>query len=85
MAGMPLQGSQVRMARAALRWSVRELAARAGVSPTTVAAVEADKEARSATLAVIARALTDAGVEFSDGEAPGVRLHPKAKAKRGKT
>ncbi len=62
------------MARAALKWGVRELAGRAKVSPTTVTAVEADKDVRAATLAVLEQVLKAAGVEFTNGDAPGVKL-----------
>lgn len=73
---MAITGAQVRMARAALRWGVRDLAVRAAVSPTTVAAVEADKDARPATLTVLQQALEAAGIEFiaENGGGPGVRL-----------
>ena len=36
-----LTGSQVRMARAALRWSIAEAAKRAGIGESTVKAIEA--------------------------------------------
>jgi transcriptional regulator with XRE-family HTH domain len=71
-----ITGAQVRMARAALKWAVRDLADRAQVSPTTVMAVEAEKDVRAATRSVIQRALEEAGVIFieSNGDGPGVRL-----------
>ena len=76
-------GAQVRMARAALKWAVRDLADRAQVSPTTVVAVEAEKDVRAATLAVLKNALEAAGVEFTNGDAPGVRLRkPRYRVKR---
>jgi len=65
-------GAQIRMARAGLRLSVRDLAALAKVSPNTVTRVEGGGAANSSTLAALRRALEDAGVEF-DGE-NGVRL-----------
>lgn len=69
-------GSQVRMARAALRMGVRELANTADVSPNTVTRVEADGSVNSSTLAAIRRALEGAGVQFipENGGGPGVRL-----------
>lgn len=63
------------MARAALRWHVRELAARAEVSANTVTRIEGDHPANRATLAALARTFEQAGIEFLFGEAPGVRLH----------
>lgn len=59
------------MARAGLRWGVRELAERAEVSPNTVTRIEGDQPANPATLAALQRALEAAGIEFTpDG---GVR------------
>jgi transcriptional regulator with XRE-family HTH domain len=84
---MSITGAQVRMARAALKLGIRELAERAKVSPTTVTAVEAEKDVRSATIEVLEHALEKAGVEFiadgaaSDGGGPGLRL-AKKKGKR---
>ena len=64
------------MARAVLKWGVREVAKAARVSPATVTRVEADQPANAATLAAIRTALEAAGVEFIDenGGGPGVRL-----------
>jgi transcriptional regulator with XRE-family HTH domain len=79
-----ITGTQVRMARAALKWGVRDLAERAKVSPTTISHLEGDKEVHAATLAVIEQALRAAGVEFIDenGGGPGVRLPRRSKASR---
>lgn len=59
-----LTGTQVRMARAALKLGVRELAERAQVSPNTVTRVESEQPSNPATLAAIRNALEQAGVEF---------------------
>ncbi len=67
------------MARAALKWGVREVAKAAKVSPATVTRVEADQPANAATLLAIRAALEAAGVEFTNGDAPGVRLRAKAR------
>jgi transcriptional regulator with XRE-family HTH domain len=79
--------SQVRMARAALRWGVRELAEKAGVAPNTVSRFENDFGAMVETLARIQDALESAGVVFIPADhtgGPGVRLRevPDRKAKR---
>jgi transcriptional regulator with XRE-family HTH domain len=73
---VPITGSQVRMARAALQMSVGELAAKASISPNTVTQIEAGEEAWSAYMTVIQRTLEAADVEFiaDDGRGPGVRL-----------
>src|SRR3954454_15953815 len=65
-------GAQIRMARAAVRLSVRELAAEARVSPTTITRVETDGSSNASTLAALERALEAAGVEFLPDN--GVRL-----------
>lgn len=69
-------GAQIRMARAALKWGVRDLAEKAQVSPNTVTRIEADNGANSSTLSALQRALEAAGVEFiaENGGGPGVRL-----------
>jgi len=69
-----LTGVQVRMARAALGWGVRELAAKAGVNPNTITRIEKGADALAGTLTKLQRALEGAGIEFTDGDAPGVRL-----------
>ena len=75
---MPLlpTGAQVRMARAALKLGVRDLARLAEVSPTTITKVEADLPTNSSTLLAVRTALEAAGVEFirENGGGPGVRL-----------
>ncbi len=67
---------QVRMARAALQWGVKDLAAKAGTSANTVSRYENGADARGETLRRIERALMDAGIVFIDenGGGYGVRL-----------
>jgi transcriptional regulator with XRE-family HTH domain len=67
---------QVRMARAALGWGVREVAARAGVSGNTVSRYENGADALGGTLLKIQRVLEQGGIIFIDenGGGPGVRL-----------
>jgi transcriptional regulator with XRE-family HTH domain len=73
---MPITGVQVRMARAALNWTIQDLAARAAISKNTVTAVETERsDTHATTLAAIERVMTDAGIEFlSDKACMGVRL-----------
>ena len=71
---MLINGAQCRMARAALRISVRELATMAKVATDTIARLEAEKELKPRTVEAIQRALEKAGVEFTNGSKPGVRL-----------
>ncbi|MGE5546489.1 MAG: helix-turn-helix domain-containing protein [Solirubrobacterales bacterium] len=70
---------QCKMARAALGWGVRDLAAAAKVSADTVARLERGEELRERTVEAIRSAFEGAGVLFlADGETasggPGVRL-----------
>jgi transcriptional regulator with XRE-family HTH domain len=72
-----LTADQIRAARALVRWSARELAENAGVSLPTVQRLEAAKGVPSTsvkTLSSIKAALESAGVEFTNGDMPGVRL-----------
>jgi transcriptional regulator with XRE-family HTH domain len=68
------------MARAAINWTVRELAEAAQVHRNTITNIETGKYAGdSATLAAIEAALKRAGVMFIDenGGGPGVRLRKR--------
>ena len=65
---------QCRMARAALGLGVRELAAAAKVSIDTVARFERGDQLKGRTVEALQRALEAAGIEFTNGEQPGVRL-----------
>jgi transcriptional regulator with XRE-family HTH domain len=70
---------QLRMARAAVGWGVRELAERAGVTANTVTRIENGSDARQSTMNSLRQALEAAGVEFIDenGGGPGVRLRKR--------
>jgi transcriptional regulator with XRE-family HTH domain len=81
---MPVTSAQVRMARAALNWSVRDLAEAAQIHRNTVTNIETGRYAGdAATLAAIVGALKRAGVEFIDenGGGPGVRLRKRHQKK----
>jgi transcriptional regulator with XRE-family HTH domain len=75
---------QCRMARAALGWGVRELAAAAKVSIDTVARFERGDELKDRTIEAIQRTLEAAGIEFIDenGGGAGVRLGKPTRKKR---
>src|SRR6266536_2978680 len=94
-----MKAIQLRMARAAIGWGVRELAEKAGVTANTVTRIENGADAKQSTIDRLQRALEAAGVEFTNSDQPGVRLtkaaaarskaasasKPIAKAVRGKT
>ncbi|WP_425373511.1 helix-turn-helix domain-containing protein [Mesorhizobium hawassense] len=67
---------QMRMARAALGWGVRDLAEKAGVTANTVTRIENGSDAKQSTVAALRTALEAAGVEFipENGGGAGVRL-----------
>ena len=65
------------MARAALGWTTHDLAKQARVGSNTVTRFENGKPAIPATLTMIRQAFEAAGIEFTNGEAPGVKLHPR--------
>jgi predicted transcriptional regulator len=74
----PVTPTQCRMARAALRIGVRELAAIAKVAPGSVARFEAGLTLQDRTIAAMRTALEKAGVQFDVGNG-SVRLTPKPK------
>jgi transcriptional regulator with XRE-family HTH domain len=76
-----MKAIQLRMARAAVGWGVRELAAKAGVTANTVTRIENGADAKQSTMDRLQSALEAAGVEFTNGDQPGVRL-TKATAAR---
>jgi DNA-binding XRE family transcriptional regulator len=76
--------AQVRMARAALNWTVRDLAAATGLHRNTITNIEVGRYAGDpATLNLIKEVLIREGVVFIDenGGGPGVRLRKPTKEK----
>ena len=65
---------QCRMARAGLGLGVRELADAAKVSTNTVTRLERGESLYPRTIEAIRKIFEAAGVEFTNGNAPGVRL-----------
>ena len=71
---------EIKAARALLGWSQDDLAERSGVSAPTIGRLEADGGeigGRAETEQKIRRALEKAGIEFLNGDQPGVRLKKK--------
>ena len=68
---------QIKAGRALLGWSQADLAGKAELSKTALVSIEGSKsDPKASTLARIQRALESAGIEFTNGDAPGVRLKP---------
>ena len=74
---------QLKMARAAVGWGVRELAKKAGVTANTVTRIENGADAKQSTIDRLQHALEAAGVEFiqENGGGPGVRLRKRHQKK----
>jgi transcriptional regulator with XRE-family HTH domain len=75
-------GAQIRAGRAALNWSIDELAERSGVSARTIMRLEAVDglpPGRAQTLSDVEEALVGAGIQFigSPDDDPGIRLGAK--------
>jgi len=70
---------QLKMARAAVGWGVRELAKKAGITANTVTRIENGADAKQSTMDRLQHALETAGIEFiqENGGGPGVRLRKR--------
>ena len=70
---------QLKMARAAAGWGVRDLAKKAGVTANTVTRIENGADAKQSTMDKLQHAIEAAGIEFIDenGGGPGVRLRKR--------
>jgi transcriptional regulator with XRE-family HTH domain len=84
-----LTSSQIRAARALLRWSAEDLARKSELGVTTIRRAELREQETSMTVAndlAVRRALETAGVEFIDenGGGPGVRLRKPLREKSRK-
>ena len=74
---------QLKMARAAVGWGVRDLAKKAGVTANTVTRIENGADAKQSTINRLRHALEVAGIEFIDenGGGLGVRLRKRRQKK----
>jgi hypothetical protein len=81
---MGISSAQLRAARALVRWSALDLAKASKVGVATIRRVEVMEGAipvTSANEAALRAALEAAGVEFTNGDQPGVRLTRAAAAR----
>ena len=70
--------AQIRAGRGLVNWSVRELSERSGVHRNTITNFETGKSGGDeSTIAAIRAALESAGVVFTNGDEPGVKLRKK--------
>ena len=72
-----IMSTQISAARAMLRWTQADLSVASGISEISVKNIESGStDPRTSTLGAIVRALESAGIEFTNGGQPGVRLQP---------
>ena len=71
---MSISALQLKMARAALKWGVRTLAEKAGISPDTITRAEHGNDVTVKTWGAIQRALEESGIQFLP-ELNSVSLH----------
>jgi transcriptional regulator with XRE-family HTH domain len=79
---MAVTSAQLRMARAAIGWTVRDLANATGLHRNTITNIETGRYAGDPkTLEIVEAALSKAGIEFieENGGGPGVRLKQSQK------
>ena len=74
-----INGQQIRMARAALKWTIEETSQRADVGVRTIKRIEAVDEISSANVGTILKlktCLEAAGIEFigKPDDGPGIRI-----------
>jgi transcriptional regulator with XRE-family HTH domain len=77
-----IAGVQIRAARAALRWTINELAEKSGLGVRTIKRFEAFDgipSSRTSTLAELKRTFEAAGIEFTGTpeDGPGIRLRTR--------
>jgi hypothetical protein len=86
--GPEITSELIRAARALLRWEQRHLSEASSVSLPTIKRLETKPgvlAAHHSTVTALKRALETAGVEFTNGASPGVRLRPAPKDSVSKT
>jgi transcriptional regulator with XRE-family HTH domain len=75
-----ITASQCRAARGLLDWTQQELADAARIGIATVRLFESEAtERREATITMLRQAFERAGVEFTNGDRPGVHLTSKGR------
>jgi transcriptional regulator with XRE-family HTH domain len=78
----------IRAARALLRWEQRHLADASSISLPTIKRLEAKPGmlgAHNSTVEALRNAFEAAGIEFTNGDQPGVRLRKKRQRARRET
>jgi transcriptional regulator with XRE-family HTH domain len=75
-----ITAAQCRAARGLIDWTQTGLAEKAGLAVSTVKDFEAGRRTpHESNLKKIIQLFEAAGIEFTNGDAPGVRLHQRGK------
>lgn len=75
---MTITGKHIAAARALLGISQADLAEATGLASNTILMFETGQtEPRGVTVDTLRRVLEERGIEFSNGDSPGVKLHTK--------
>ena len=80
-----IQPMQLRMARAALSWTLKELEAESGVGRNTISRYEAGHDILASALDSLEKVLVDQGVVFFEGDrayGTGVGIKKRQSSKR---
>jgi hypothetical protein len=83
-----LIGPQIRAARALVNWSAEDLSRQSAVSLRTIRRAEVAERQTAMTAAndlAVRHALESAGIEFTNGDQPGVRFNKAAISNSAKT
>jgi transcriptional regulator with XRE-family HTH domain len=75
---------QSKMARAATELRIEDVAEMAQVAAGTIVRFERGEELKPRTVEAIQRAFEEAGVEFINDDAPGVKLHARVEPAKKK-
>jgi transcriptional regulator with XRE-family HTH domain len=83
-----ITSEQIRAARSLLRWEQRDLARASGVGLSNIKRLETipgPLAAREGTIEALRRALEAAGIDFTDGARPGVRMKARGQLERNES
>jgi len=72
---LPIVGEQVGAARKLLKMTQADLAAATGLTVQTIVKLERGGHVRPETIEAVRSALLDRGIEFTNGNQPGVKLN----------
>ena len=77
-----MKAVQLKMARVAVGWGVRELAKKAGVTANTVTRIENGADAKQSTMDKLQHALEAAGLEFIEENGGGLGVRQRKRQQK---